>query len=65
MSLSRLLRLVVDLPEHLEIVLRIDRAVLGRQVADMAERSQNLVAGAEVFVDRLGLGRRFNNDNFH
>ncbi len=60
-----LLRLVVDLPKHLEIVIGIDRAVLGRKVADMAERSQNLVAGAQVFVDRLGFGWRLNNDNFH
>ena len=60
-----LLRLGVDLPEHLEIIVRIDRAVLGRQVADMAKRGQNLVAGAQVFVDRLRLGRRLNNDNFH
>ena len=60
-----LLGLVVDLPEHLEIVIGIDRAILGRQVADMAERSQNLVAGAQIFVDRLGFGRRFNDDNFH
>ena len=60
-----LLGLVVDLPEHLEIMVRIDRAILGRKVADMAERSQNLVAGAQILVDRLGLGRRFNDDNFH
>ena len=58
-------RLVVDLPDHAEIVVRIDRAVLGRQVADMAERGQNLVARAQIFVDRLGLGRQFDNDNFH
>jgi hypothetical protein len=31
--------------------------VLGRQVPHMAERGQHLVAGAKVFVDRLGLGR--------
>ena len=60
-----LLGLVVDLPQHLEIVVRIDRAILGRKVADMAERSQNLVSGAQILVDRLGLGRRFNDDNFH
>ena len=50
-----LLGLVVDLPEHLEIVLRIDRAILGRQVADMAERSQNLVAGARYLLIVLAL----------
>jgi len=55
----------VDLPDHLEVVLRIDRAVLGRQVAHMAKGSQDLVAGAEVFIDGLRLGGRLNNDNFH
>ena len=39
-----LLGLGVDLPDHAEIVLGIDRAVLGRQVADMAEGGQYLVA---------------------
>ena len=53
-----LLGLVVDLPDHAEIVLGVDRAVLGRQVPHMAERGQYLVAGAKIFVDRLGLGRR-------
>ena len=60
-----LLRLGVDLPEHLEIVVRIDRAVLGRQVADMAKGGQDLVTGAQILVDRLRLGRRLDNDNFH
>ena len=60
-----LLRLRVDLPKHLEAVIRIDRTVLGRQVADMPERGQNLVAGAKILVDRLRLGRRLDNDNFH
>ena len=60
-----LLGLVVDLPDHVEVGLGIDRAVLGRQVADMAERSQDLVARAKILVDGLGLGRRFNNDDIH
>ena len=58
-------RLGIDLPDHLEIGLRIDRSVLGRKVADMAERRQNLVGGAQIFVDRLGLGRRLDNDDIH
>ena len=41
------------------------RAVLGRQVPHVAERRQYLVAGAKVFIDGLGLGRRFNNDDIH
>jgi len=51
------LRLVVDLPDHAEIVLGIDRAVLRRQVPHMAERGQYLVARAEVAINRLCLGR--------
>ena len=60
-----LLRLGVDLPEHVEVGVRVDRAILRRQVADMAERGQNLVAGPEVFVDRFRLGRRLDNHNVH
>jgi hypothetical protein len=41
-----LLGLGVDLPDHPEIVLRIDRTVLGGKIAHVAERGQNLVAGA-------------------
>ena len=54
-----LLRLGIDLPDHAEIGVGIDRAVLGRQVADMAERGQHLVAAAEIFIDRFRLGGRF------
>ena len=57
--------LVVDLPNHPEIVIRIDRAVLGRKVPYVAEGRQYFVAGAKIFIDRLGLGRRFNNDDIH
>ena len=60
-----LLGLGVDLPEHVEIVLGIDRAVLGRQVPHMAERGQHLIAAAQILVDRLGLGGQFNDDDIH
>ena len=60
-----LVRLGVDLPEHAEIVLGIDRAILGGQVADVAKGGQHLVAGAEVFIDCLRLGRRLDHDNIH
>ena len=60
-----LLRLGVDLPEHLEIIVRIDRSVLGRQVTDMAKGRQDLVTGPQVLIDRLRLGWRLDNDNFH
>ena len=52
-------RLGIDLPEHAKIVIRVHRAALGRQVADMAERGQDLVALAQIFVDRFRLGGRF------
>ena len=32
------LRLVIDFPDHAEIVVRIDRAILGRQVSHMPKR---------------------------
>ncbi len=48
-------RLRVNLPNHVEIVVRVDRPVFGRQVADVTERGQHFVAGPEIFVDRLGL----------
>ena len=56
---------VVERPDHLEVVFGIDRAVLGRQVADMSEGGQDLVILAEIFVDRLGLGRRLDDEDFH
>src|SRR6202035_2782284 len=55
----------VDLPDHLKIMFRIDRSVLGREVADMPERGQNLVGRAQIFVDRLGFRRRLDNDDIH
>ena len=58
-------RLGIDLPDHLEIGVGIDGAVLGREVADMAERGQNLVGRAQILVDRLGLRRRLHNDDIH
>ena len=60
-----LLGAFVDLPDHLEIGVRIDRAVLGRQIANMAKRGQHLIAGAEILIDGLGLGWRFNDNNIH
>ena len=31
----------------------------------MTERGQNLVGGAQIFVDRLGFRRRLDNDDIH
>ncbi len=58
-------RLGVDLPDHLKVGLRIDRSVLRRKIADMAERGQNLVGASQIFVDRLGFRRRLDNDDIH
>ena len=55
----------VDLPDHAEIGIRIDRAVLGRQVAYMAEGGQHLIAGAQILIDRLGLGGELDNNDVH
>src|SRR5262249_10863158 len=55
----------VDLPDHPKIMFRIDRSVLRREVADMAERGQNLIGRAQIFVDRLGFRRRLHNDDIH
>ena len=37
--------LAVDVPVHLEVVVGLHRAVLGRQIAHMAEGRDHLVAG--------------------
>ena len=42
-----LLGLGIDFPEHVEIVVGVDRAILRRQVADMAKGGQDLVASAQ------------------
>ena len=60
-----LLRFGIDFPNHAEIGGGINRAVLGREVPDMAERRQHLVAAAEIFVDGLRLGRGFDDDYVH
>ena len=60
-----LLRLGIDLPDHAEIGVGIDRAVLRRQVADMAERGHNLIAAAEILIDRFRLGGRFHQHEIH
>ena len=60
-----LLRLGVDFPDHLEIGVGIDRAIFGRQVAHVPKGSQNLVAAAEVLIDRLRLCGRFYHYKIH
>src|SRR5271165_4519227 len=57
--------LAVHFPQHFEVVGRVDRAILGWQVTYVSERGDDLEILAEIFVDRLGLGRRFDDDDVH
>ena len=57
--LQPLLRLRIDFPNHLEIVIGIDRSVLGRQVTDVPEGGQNFITPAQIGIDRLCLCGRF------
>ena len=56
---------VVHVPVHLEVLVGLDRAVLGRQIADMAVRCDHLVVLAQVLVDGLGLGGRLDDQDVH
>ncbi len=64
-GVDALLRRGVDLPVHGEVLVRTHRAVLGRQVADMAVGGQHREAGPEVFPNRLGLSRRLDDQHVH
>jgi hypothetical protein len=55
----------IGLPLHRKARVRIDRPVLGREIANMAVGSQDPVTRPEIFLDRLGLGRRLNNNKLH
>ncbi|KAG1268905.1 hypothetical protein G6F65_013719 [Rhizopus arrhizus] len=57
-----LLVLVDHVVVHGEPIVRVDRAFLRNQVSHMPIRGQDRVVLAEVFVDRLGLGRRFDDE---
>ena len=52
----------VVFPVHREAVVRLHRSVLGGQVADMAVGGEHAVVAAQVFLDGLRLGRRFDDD---
>jgi hypothetical protein len=54
----------ISVPFHRKAGIRIDRAILRRQVADMAIAGQHAVTRAEIFFDGLRLGRRFNDNKF-
>jgi len=55
----------INFPGHRKIFVRFYRPVLGRQVAHMAKGGDHLIAGAQIFVDRFGLGRRLDDDDIH
>ena len=55
----------VRLPVHGEVVVGQDRAILGRQVADVAVRGQDLIARAQILVDGLGLCGALDDDEVH
>ena len=55
----------VDFPAHGEVIVRQDRAVLRRQVADVAVGRQDSEVRAQVFVDGLGLCGALDNDEVH
>ena len=54
-----------NLPFHLKVIVRQNGPVLAWQIANMTIRRKHLVAITEVTVDGLGLGWRFDNDDFH
>ena len=60
-----LLGLRVDQPVHGEILVRADRTVLGRQVADMTIGGQHGETGAEIFPNGLSLGRGLDDQYVH
>ena len=61
-GLDVLLVLLDQLVAHREPVVRVHRAFLGYQVANVAVRGQDVEVLAQVLVDRLGLGGRFDDE---
>ena len=60
-----LLRIGLDLPAHLKIIVGQNRAVLGRQVAHMAIGRDDLVVRAQILVDSFRLCGAFDDDDVH
>ena len=55
----------IQQPLHRKAVVGIDRPVLGRQIADVAIAGQHLEIASQIFLDRLCLGGRFDNNQLH
>ncbi len=51
-----------DLVVHREVVVGVDRAFLGHEIAHVAVGRQHVEVLAEVLVDRLRLGWRFDDE---
>ena len=60
-----LLGSLADLPNHGEIVIRVDRAIFCRQVAHMAIARQHRKPAAEILVYCLGLSWGLDDYNVH
>jgi hypothetical protein len=56
---------VVGRPVHGEVVRRLDRAILRRQVPDVAETRDDLEARTQILVDGFRLSGGFDNYNVH
>ena len=53
------------LPQHVKFVVRVDRAILGWQVAHVPVAGQNGIVVTQILVDGLRFGWGFDNDNWH
>ena len=55
----------VHLPEHREIIVGVDGAILGRQIADMAVAGDHIEIAPQIFIDGLRFGRRLDDYDIH
>ena len=55
----------IHIPDHGEIVVRLHRAVLGRQVADMPEAGQHFIIAAQILVDGFDLAGGLDDQDVH
>ena len=60
---NMLLGFVVDLPTHGEVVIRTDRSIFRRQVADMSIAGENGIIATQVLINGFCFRRGLDNDN--